>query len=227
MNAAGFNNFQDIRAAITFASLILMIGISKACADDFGGNSRGWYELGATIIEDAKLEDFFDQPLSGNKVKFDPGFRAAIALGTDILPFLAVEAEGGFHYNSIKSVSGATAGQGDLYQFPVMGNIVLQFRNRTHLVPVIGAGVGAVYSIFDAQNITLGTARFSTSQETWTFAYQGYAGLLYQFSREMAIGVTYHHLNNDGPSWRDTAGNHVKFNRLTSHSLSLTLNFRF
>jgi opacity protein-like surface antigen len=200
-----------------------MIGIPAAAEE----NIRGWYEVGATVIQDAKLEAFFDQPLSDNKVKFDPGFRAAIALGTDLMPFLAVEAEGAFHYNSIKSVSGATSGLGDLYQFPVMGNVVLQFPNRTRLVPVLGGGVGAVFSVFDAKDITLGTARFSSSEETWTFAYQGYAGLLYQFRPEMALGVTYHYVNNDGPSWRDSAGNNVKFNRLVSHSLSLTFNFRF
>ena len=139
-------------AAIVFLAT-LMIGMSAA-ADE---NVRGWYELGATVIEDAKLEAFFDQPVADNKVKFDPGFRAAIAIGMDVTRYLAVEAEGGFHYNGIRSVGGATSSLGDLYQFPVMGNLVLQFPNRTRLVPVIGGGVGAVFSILDARDITLGT----------------------------------------------------------------------
>ena len=209
-------------AAIVFLAT-LMIGMSAA-ADE---NVRGWYELGATVIEDAKLEAFFDQPVTDNKVKFDPGFRAAIAIGMDVTRYLAVEAEGGFHYNGIRSVGGATSSLGDLYQFPVMGNLVLQFPNRTRLVPVIGGGVGAVFSILDARDITLGTARLSTAEETWTFAYQGYVGLLYQFRPEMALGVTYHYINNDGPSWKNSSGDNIKFNRLASHSLALTLNFRF
>src|SRR5688572_26700059 len=110
---------------------------------------RGWYELGATAIDDARLESFLDEPVSGNKVKFDPGFRGAIALGKEFSRYVAVEAEGGFHYNSIRSIGGAGSDNGELYQVPVLGNLVLQFPNRTRIVPVIGAGVGAVFSILD------------------------------------------------------------------------------
>src|SRR6185503_9378380 len=130
-------------------------------------NIRGWYELGANVIEDAEIESFLGEPLSGNKMEFDPGFRAAIGIGTEITRYLAVEAEGAFHYNSLKSVGGATSALGDLYQFPIMGNVVLQWPNPSKFVPVIGAGVGAVFSVFDAQDITLGASRFSSNEETW------------------------------------------------------------
>ena len=190
-------------------------------------NVRGWYDLGANVIQDAKIESFFDQPLSDNKIKFDPGFRAGIGLGTELTRRIAVEAEGGFHYNNIKSVSGSTSGLGDLYQFPVLGNLVLQFPNPTKIVPVIGGGAGAVFSIIDAQDISLGAARFSSQEETWSFAYQGYAGFYYDFKPEMGLGVTYHYLNNNGPSWKTSTGSTVKVDRLVSHSLSLTFHFRF
>ena len=216
-------NTFSMKRAFTILSLAGTVAIPAMAAE----NIRGWYEVGANVIEDAKLEEFLDQPVSDNKVKFDPGFRAAIALGTEITRHFAVEAEGGFHYNSIKSIGDAVSAQGDLYQFPVLGNIVLQFPNSTPLVPVIGAGVGATFSILDAKNITLGAARFSSNEETWSFTYQGYAGLLYQFRPQMALGLTYHYINNDGPSWKDAAGSTVKFNRIGSHSLALTFNFRF
>ena len=215
------NSFRMAKAII-----LLMAGM-VAMAAMASDNIRGWYEVGANVIEDAKLEEFFNQPVSDNKVKFDPGFRGAIALGTEITRYLAAEVEGAFHYNSIKSIGGAASAQGDLYQFPVLANIVLQFPNRSRLVPVIGGGVGATFSILDAKNITLGTVRFSGNEETWSFTYQGYAGLLYQFRPDMALGLTYHYVNNDGPSWDDSAGNNVKFNRIGSHSLALTFNFRF
>jgi opacity protein-like surface antigen len=190
-------------------------------------NIRGWYELGAVAIEDAKLESFLDEPLSGNEVEFEPGFRGAIGLGTELTRYLAVEVEGAFHYNSIESVRGASSGQGDLFQFPVFGNIVLHFPNRSGFVPVIGGGVGAVYSIIDADDITIGATTFSSREDTWSFAYQGYAGLIYYFRPEMALGLTYHYVRNDGPTWDDSDGDDVKFDRLVNHSLAITFSFHF
>jgi opacity protein-like surface antigen len=188
---------------------------------------RGWYELGATAIDDAELEFFFDEPVSRNKVKFDPGFRGAIALGAELTRFVALEAEGGFHYNSIRSIEGAASDNAELFQFPILGNLVLQFPNRTRVVPFIGGGVGAVFSILDGKDLALGASRISDTEETWSFAYQGYGGLMYSFRPDMALGVGYHYLCNDGPTWDFGDGNDVKFNRLVNHSLVLTFNFRF
>ncbi len=208
-----------------YVLLLVCLGSVTAVSAPLG--VRGWYELGATVIEDAKLESFFDEPGSGNKVKFDPGFRGAIALGKEFSRYVAIEAEGGFHYNSIRSIGGAVSDNGELYQIPVLGNLVLQFPNRTGLVPVIGVGVGGVFNILDGDDITLGASRFSGTEETWSFAYQGYGGLMYSFRPDMALGVGYHYLRNDGPSWDLGDGRDVKLNRLVNHSFVLTFTFRF
>jgi len=205
--------------------LLLCLGSVTAVSAPLG--VRGWYELGGTVIEDAKLESFLNEPVFGSKVKFDPGFRGAIALGKELSPYVALEAEGGFHYNSIRSIGGASSDNGELYQIPVLGNLILQFPNRLRLVPFIGGGVGGVFNILDGDDISLGAGRFSGSEETWSFAYQGYGGLMYSFRPDMALGVSYHYLRNDGPSWDLGDGRDLKFNRLVNHSLVLTYNFRF
>jgi len=210
---------------INYVLLLLCLGVATAVSAPLG--VRGWYELGGTVIEDAELESFLDEPVSGNKVKFDPGFRGAIALGAELTRYVALEAEGGFHYNSIRSIGGAASDNGELFQFPILGNLVLEFPNRTRVVPFIGGGVGAVFSILDGKDISLGASRFSDSEETWSFAYQGYGGVMYSFRPDMALGVSYHYLRNDGPTWDDGDGNNIKFNRLVNHSLVLTYNFRF
>jgi len=207
--------------------LLLLLCLGSATGVSAPVGARGWYELGATAIDAAKLESFFDEPVSGNKVKFDPGFRSAIALGAELTRYVSLEAEGGFHYNSIRSINGAASDNGELYQFPILGNLVLHFPNRTRLVPVIGGGVGAVFSILDGKDIALGASRFSSTEETWSFAYQGYAGLMYSFRPDMALGFRYHYLRNDGPTWDLGAGNDVKFNHLVNHSLVLAFSFRF
>jgi hypothetical protein len=54
-------------------------------------------------------------------VEFEPGFRFGIAFGHQFNKYVKVEVEGGFHYNGIKSIAGATSSSGNLYRAPVMG----------------------------------------------------------------------------------------------------------
>src|SRR6185436_10072741 len=130
---------------------------------------RGWYEAGGSVISSAKLTSFLTEPVGGGaKVEFDPGFRFGIALGTDITRYVALELESGFHYNTLHSISGADAVDAQLYQVPVLGNIVLQFPNRSRFVPVIGAGAGALSATLDADNLTLGASSFAGDEQTWT-----------------------------------------------------------
>jgi opacity protein-like surface antigen len=190
---------------------------------------HGWYELGASVIDDASLESFGLVPVSGNEVQFDPGFRFGIGMGAELTRFLRLEVESGFHYNSIDKITGATASQGNLYQIPLMGNVVLQFPNRTGIIPVVGAGVGAFYSILDSDGITLGGATLVGTEETWGFAYQGFAGLRYDFRQDMGLGVFYRYMVSDGPSW-ELGGGAVpdfKLDQVRSHNLSIALNFKF
>lgn len=189
---------------------------------------HGWYELGGTVLEDAALESFAGEAVAGNSVKFDPGFRFGIALGGELTRFLRLEVESGFQYNNLDSIAGASAASGKLYQVPVMGNVVLQWPNKTRLVPVVGAGVGAIWSVLDADAIMLGATTLTGSQDGWEFAYQGFAGVSYSFRPDMGLGVFYHYLVADNPSWNVATGlPAVKFDAVRSHTLSLALNFRF
>jgi len=206
--------------------LLLAFALAGAVEASAALGFRGWYEIGATVIDDAELESFLGEPVSDNKVKFEPGFRGSMAIGADLTRYVAIEAEGGFHYNSLRSISGATSDEAELYQFPVLGNLVLKFPNRTRWTPVVGGGVGAIFSLLDADDIALGASRFSSTEETWSFAWQGYAGLTYSFRPDMALGLTYHYLHSDNPGF-DGDGGDVKFDRLVNHSLALTFSFQF
>src|SRR6185369_629283 len=109
-----------------------------------------------------------------------------------------------------------------------MGNVVLKYPNRTGFVPVIGAGAGAHWSVFDAQNVTFGATTLRSNEETWTFGYQGYAGLTYKFQENMSLGLFYHYSVVDGPSWGfpETEGN-FKLNSLRTHTVALTFGWYF
>lgn len=203
---------------------------SAQLEDDFYAEGLyGWYEAGPSIVEEAELRDFFGNPVTGNAVEFDTGFHFGIGIGQQLTRFLKVEVQSGYNYNALKSIGGATAASGNFHRVPIMGNLVLQFPNRTGLVPVIGAGAGGQWLSFDAQNISLGLTTLNDSSDTWAFSYQAYAGLRYEFSETMSVGLFYHYNVADGPSWEfDSvpAGN-LKLDSIRTHSLSLTFGWMF
>jgi len=188
----------------------------------------GWYEGGVAMVDDAEIQDFFGNPVSGNSVRFSSGFHFGIGIGQQVTRYVRLEVESGFNYNALDSIQGATASSGNLYRVPVMGNVVLQFPNRTRFVPVIGAGVGAQWMSFDAQNVALGTVTLNEDSETWVFSYQGYAGVRYEFHENFSLGAFYHYNVADGPSWTfsSTPGN-FKLDAVRTHSFSITLGWWF
>lgn len=219
--------------SIALISLGSWSGVPSATAaleDDFYPEGvYGWYEAGPALVESAELRDYFGNPVNGNAVKLETGFHFGIGVGQELTRFLSVEVESGFNYNKLKSIAGATASSGNFYRVPVMGNVVLQFPNHTGFVPVIGAGVGGQWVGFDAQNVSLGATTVNESSSTWVFGYQGYAGVRYEFSERLNLGLFYHYNVADAPSWKfDSipAGN-LKLDSIRTHSVSLTLGWLF
>ena len=215
---------------LTLVSLCGLVSIRSASADsDYTENLYGWYEAGAAFVEETEVRDFFGELVNGNPVKFDPGFHFGIGIGQKLTRFLSIEVESGFNYNSVKSIGDATASSANFYRVPVMGNVVLQFPNRTRFVPVIGAGAGAHWAVFDAQNVELGTTTISDDSDTWVFGYKGYAGFRYQFRENMNVGLFYHYSVADSPSWEFESvdeGN-FKLDSVRTHTLALTLGWDF
>src|SRR5690349_12940037 len=126
----------------------------------------GWYEAGGTVVDKAKLRDFPGEFTTDNSVKFDPGFHFGMAIGHELMcRYVSVELESGFNYNSLHSIAGASDSSGNFYRVPVLGNLVLKYPNRSRITPVIGAGAGAHWSVFDAQNVTFGATRLSDDAE--------------------------------------------------------------
>jgi opacity protein-like surface antigen len=212
--------------------LVLLCGIQFApSASAQWANPEGlygWYEAGAAFVDKATLRDFPGEVTENNAVKFDPGFHFGIAIGHEVTRYLSLEVESGFNYNALSSIAGADKSSANVYRVPIMGNVVLKYPNRTGFVPIIGAGAGAHWSVFDAQNVSFGATTLSDDEETWTFGYQGYAGVCYKFQENMSLGVFYHYSVVDGPSWDyGSAGGNFKLDSLRTHSVALTLGWYF
>jgi len=217
---------------LLFLACLLVCGLQVARSGStdsiYPEGLYGWYEAGATLVQDAKLKDFPDELTAGNVVKFDPGFRFGMGVGLELTRYLAVEAEGGFNYNALKSIGGGTDNSGNFYRVPIMGNLVLKYPNRTRFMPVIGAGAGAHWSVFDAQKVTVGSTTLTDDEQSWTFGYQGYAGVSYKFQPNMSLGLFYHYSVMDSPSWKfESAGGNFKLDNLRTHSLALTWGWYF
>lgn len=206
------------------------VSVITASALDLGGGSRyyGWYDAGATYVQDAKLTSFFDETVSDAQVKFDPGFRLGLGLGYRFTKYLSGELESGFQYNTMKSIEGALRSDARIYQVPLMANLVMQFPNKTRLVPFFGAGVGSYYTYLDADDVHIGSTRITDTSDRFTFAYQGMAGFRYDFSEQFGIGLSYRYSVADAPSWKysDLNGS-MKLDDLRSHAVCIHFGFRF
>jgi len=215
---------------LTLFALCGVGGLGSASAEStYADGLYGWYEAGPAFVEDAKIQDFFGELVNGNRVEFDTGFHFGIGVGRELTPYVRIEMESGFNYNALKSIEEAAASSGNIYRIPVMGNLVLLYPNRTRIVPVVGAGVGAQWAKCDAQNIDLGATILNDDAETWVFSYQGYAGVRYELNDRMNLGVFYHYSVADGPSWDfgDDSGGNFKLDSIRTHSFSLTFGWQF
>lgn len=212
--------------AVVFGTSLARVAVADSY---YSEGLYGWYEAGPALTDTARIRDFFGEEVRGNPVKFDTGFHFGLAIGREITDYLRIELESGFNYNSIKDIGASTASSGNVYRVPVMGNVVLQYPNRTHLTPVVGGGFGAHWAVIDAQNIALESTVIDDSSSTWVFGYQGYGGLRYEFNERMNLGVFYHYTVADGPSWKfdNLPGGNFKLNSLRTHTLALTFGWYF
>jgi opacity protein-like surface antigen len=186
--------------------------------------------VGLSIIGDSTVTEFVGL-IDEGELTFDPGFATSIGVGYEFNRFLAVEFETGFLINDIDELGGMSySGDAVLYQTPVMGNVIIQFRNETGLVPFGGAGVGGSLQVFTADDLLTPAVYLDGSDTDFVFAWQVFGGLKYEFNENMGAGITYRYLSSDAPRW-DASGffldPHIAFERIETHSITGQFHYRF
>lgn len=168
----------------------------------YGQNNRFYVTgaLGPALTEKTDLKEF-NGPVTGTKVKFDPGIQFRIAGGFHITDWLATELETGVTYNTIKSITGATEADGSLANAPVLANLVVQAPNKSRFVPYLGGGLGVSSAVLDANDIVLNGTILSGTQSTAVFAYHGFAGLRYNINDRMDVSLAYRYFGTTAPRW--------------------------
>jgi len=195
-------------------------------------------DLGSAVAEDNHLTDFGGLT-SGNKISYDVGFALDAALGYAFNKYVAVELETGWTWNGINSIEGLYVDDTSFSTIPIMANVVLQYPiPRTLVVPYIGAGVGGAGTILDTDGIYYpsgyGGLSFYGASSDFVFAYQGFAGVRVQLSKEMQLGVGYKYYVSDQSTFGDDdyyyyygPELHLGISRQAIHTASLTFTFKF
>src|SRR5256885_17144298 len=88
-----------------------------------GPQGQGFYfrgGIGPEVSLRTDVTEFFG-PVSGIKVKYDPGFRISAAAGYMFCHYFSAEVESGILYNSIKSITGSPDTDASLSNIPKIG----------------------------------------------------------------------------------------------------------
>jgi len=187
--------------SVLIAATAALVRVSDA---DAQSRKKSYYvrgNLGLQIPGDVSTPPSGNQgALSG---KFDAGYSLHAAGGYQFNNVLGLEAEFGIASSEIDAISPGTGGTGDLLRYHVMANGVAEL-GRGKVKPYVGAGVGGAVVEVDQLQSTGG----NFDGDAATFAYQFLAGVGYQISPKVTIGVDYRYfqhgdlevdLNNSAP----------------------------
>ncbi len=191
-------------------------------------------DMGGVIPEDATLREF-GGPVSGERLKLDPGFQFDLALGYRIRPWLEVGPELGFTFNGVDSIGGWSYPNTILGQILMMGNVRLEYPAKSRLAAFAGGGIGGVASFLtfggdnDYYDYDDHGADGTGSDLVW--AYQAFGGLRYRVADKWSLGLEYRFLHTDPQRWDVDWWNGPEFavgiNSLRMHSVCLMLSGTF
>jgi opacity protein-like surface antigen len=224
------NDFFVFRAG--WVMLIATLGSeSPLTAAEPVGYMRG--DVGPAFGEDTKLERFFGEPVSGNRVQLETGVRFDFAFGAHFTPWFAAEMELGWIYNGVKSVEGTTDDDLAFSQAPFLVNVIFQLPNKTGFVPFIGGGGGGSLNVLRADNFTLGATTVDGYVAAATYAYQAFGGLRYDFAKKMGVSVIYKYSVTGDSEWEPyddfVIGTNptAKLDCMRTHAITAAFTYRF
>ncbi len=184
-----------------------------------------WYahiEAGGTLMQDLTIKN-----AGGAKNGMDPGFRTTFSVGANFAPFFAAEVEAGALGNSFDTSASqplsAIATHADIFQFPILANLIFKAPLKGGVTPYIGAGAGGV-----ASTLYLHAPGFWARDTDFTFAYQAMAGVKFALNRNMEVGVGYKFLGTGDHSWfSDDPNLFVRSGHAYTHSILATFTWTF
>src|SRR5688572_22237462 len=230
---------------IAVVAISVLSGVASASAMDLSSSAQipesrevlGWY--GSLSTAPGRISDFsvcFDRgtdvegDCSRVGAPFNDGLTAGASLGYSFKSGLRLEGEMTQRQqgrsDDVRDPLGL--GQGPASELSLMLNGVYDFNTQSALTPFVGAGLGGV-RIDERDPGLMGEGfNFQTEESSWKLGVQGFAGLQYQFSPDLKLGIRYSHkvVKNNNSSSLDS-GAEPSGEAIKNRALMLTLTYDF
>ncbi len=207
---------------LVLASLLLVplcvSGALGAQSDYIGG------QVGLNIASDASND--YDKLDLSIDAEFTPGVALGVLFGHSYGNGFRFEGELGYRINEVNDFTqtGTSFGaKGEVSALSLLFNSYFDFHNRTLYTPYLGAGIGIVHLVYDA-NLRTGGIAFDDSATV--FAYQLGTGVSYNLNELLALDFGYRFLGTDKPEFEDKDGDTFESEYL-SHTLLVGLRYSF
>lgn len=203
--------------------LLILSGIlpiaTVASADDFTNRVYLTADIGPAFQQNVNISN------GGQSIDFNTGVRGDLGVGYCLTPWLAGELQTGFIWSSVDTIGGVPmssyGGSMDLDQIPLLANVVLTAPAWHRLQPYAGGGLGCVFNKLDF-NSPLGNIHDTDC----TFAYQALAGVRYQISGHVSVGIGYQFLHTQNHYWEQD-GIALNTGGTATHSIMCSLTWNF
>jgi opacity protein-like surface antigen len=153
---------------------------------DVGANYLGTIKQRFTQLPIPPTDPNFTNP---RDLKMNLGVRASVAEGFLLNRFMAVEVETGLLWNELDE------GVDWLMQIPILANFVLRYECKGGFGIYAGIGGGGAAAIANATTV------FEDTDTTFVAAWQGMAGLSYNFTPNASIGLVYKYMGIHDPKF--------------------------
>lgn len=201
------------------AAALVAAGPTLLKADDDADRFYVHADAGGVFMQDLTFHARFGSQSGSFGTHFNPGARGDIAVGYNLTDSLAVEIETGALWNR----DGSSV---DMYQIPLLENLVYRVHLKNGWTPYIGAGAGADFGIFNLPviqpNGTLGT----TTSDDVTFGYQAKAGISYAISPRADLDLGYEFLGSFEHHW-DIGAIQYTTDKIYTHAVLLSFRWKF
>jgi opacity protein-like surface antigen len=185
--------------------------------------------MGPALAQRTDVLEVFG-PVSGVKVKYDPGLRLSVAGGYHFCSYFSAELESGIIYNTIDSISGSPEPDASLANVPLLCNAVFHLPLESKFTPYCGVGAGGSSSVLDINHATIAGVSLHGDDAVMVWAVQAFAGFRYEFNDHMAVGAGYKFLATGEPEWDAiSAGGsgRIRFDKARTHALLAEFTMRF
>jgi opacity protein-like surface antigen len=202
----------------------IAIGMSVICcglaANQAAAADSGWFlngDVGPSFVNNMSLttENLFGPGTTTTRYSFKTGVRADLGWGYQFENGLALGMEAGYLYNSVDLANTGGLVSPDFNQVPVLLDLNYTLPLNFPLKPYLGIGAGVIASGFNGLGGVDGAGQLQ-------------AGLKYDVSQRVDLGVGYKLLVTTTHDWSDGLGlESTSGNRTIDQSILASLTLKF